>query len=85
MGENRTIIGTVKTDITLDEVKKIPHGPRRERAPHLSKEVILGWLKDEITLSQITKAIGLSHPRNLYVRLIIDLKNLFRRGELKIT
>ena len=71
----------------LEDAKKI-----KTRKNNTSKqteeriEVSLAWLKGEVTTSQVAKVLGYnSSSYNVLYSVAIDVRELYRRGELTLT
>lgn len=74
-----------KKESLLQKAKKIPM--QKSRINHLPQdfeEVALAWCRDEISLTQICKAMGLDNTGyRVYAKLALTLKQYFNKNYRK--
>ena len=72
----------------LEEAKKIVSLKAHKPPTDEEIELTLAWLKEEISLTQAGKVIqkrrGLKHGMGVYVLFARSLKELYRRGKIKL-
>lgn len=62
----------------LEEAKKIKIKPRNREINIDQIELAIAWLKDEITISQVSKVLGGRHGNAAYHYLAIGLRQAFK-------
>jgi len=79
----------MKKETLLEKAKKIKivYASRKERKIPIGQgiEIAFAWIKDEITLHQIGKALGYEHDSgNVLYYVALWLREAYRQKKLKI-